>query len=144
MIGEGILALIADTMDLYGEKCRPICEEFEIPQSALDVLLFLANNPAMQTAKDIVKYRGMKKNLVSVNVERLVKAGYLKRESVVGDRRQKKLVCTELAEPILDAGRKAQEDFKNHLLKGLTEEEIALLKKLRGVIHRNVEEEMNR
>lgn len=40
------------------------------------------------TASDIVEVRKLKANLVSVNVDRLVQEGYLRREAVAGDRRK--------------------------------------------------------
>ena len=29
----------------YSETCKPLCHELNIPQTAFDILLFLANNP---------------------------------------------------------------------------------------------------
>ena len=42
------------------------------PQTAFDILMFLANNPEYKTARDIVEIRKIKANLVSVNVDRCV------------------------------------------------------------------------
>lgn len=53
------------------------------------------NNPQYKTAADIVKIRGIKANLVSLHVERLVQEGYLERREVPGDRRKTELICTE-------------------------------------------------
>ena len=61
----------------YGEACKPLCRELNLPQTAFDILLFLANNPAYSTAADIVEIRKIKANLVSVNVDKLVRDGYL-------------------------------------------------------------------
>ena len=61
----------------YCIRCKSLCREFHMPQTAFDILMFLANNPGYNTAKDIVKLRGLKANLVSVNVDRLVQEGYL-------------------------------------------------------------------
>ena len=47
---------------------------------AFDILLFLVNNPEYKTASDIVEYRGIKANLISVNVDKLVRDRYLKKE----------------------------------------------------------------
>ena len=47
-------------------------------KEAFDILLFLANNPEYKTASDIVGYRGIKANLISVNVDKLVHDRYLK------------------------------------------------------------------
>ncbi len=47
---------------------------------AFDILLFLVNNPEYKTASDIVEYRGIKANLISVNVDKLVRDRYLKKK----------------------------------------------------------------
>ena len=57
----------------YRIRCNSFCHEMQIPPTAFDILMFLANNPAYNTAKDIVELRGVKANLVSVNVDRLVR-----------------------------------------------------------------------
>ena len=66
----------------YSETCKPLCHELNIPQTAFDILLFLANNSEYKTARDIVEIRKIKANLVSVNVDKLVNEGYLERKSV--------------------------------------------------------------
>ena len=63
----------------YCIRCKTLCREFHMPQTAFDILMFLANNPGYNTARDIVKLRGLKANLVSVNVDRLVQEGDLDR-----------------------------------------------------------------
>ena len=68
----------------YSATCKPLCQELKLPQTAFDILLFLANNPNYKTASDIVEIRKIKANLVSVNVEKLVKEGYLKRQAAEG------------------------------------------------------------
>ena len=70
----------------YNAACKPLCQELKLPQTALDILLFLVNNPEYKTASDIVEVRKLKANLVSVNVDRLVQEGYLVRKPVKGDR----------------------------------------------------------
>ena len=34
----------------YTAVCKPLCQTLKLPQTAFDILLFLANNPAYQTA----------------------------------------------------------------------------------------------
>ena len=38
----------------YSAVCRPLCHELNLPQTAFDILMFLANNPEYTTASDIV------------------------------------------------------------------------------------------
>ena len=99
----------------YTAVCKPLCQTLKLPQTAFDILLFLANNPAYQTAADIVEVRKIKANLVSVNVDKLVRDGYLTRESMPGDRRKTRLLCTEKAPPVIMQGRQLQSAFLQRL-----------------------------
>ena len=100
----------------YNAACKPLCQELKLPQTAFDILMFLANNPDRRTASDIVEFRHIKANLVSMNVDRLVKEGYLERRAVAGDRRKTQLLCTEKAQPVIARGREVQERFFARLL----------------------------
>ena len=104
------------TSAAYAALCKPLCQKLHLPQTAFDILMFLANNPGYQTASDVVEVRKLKANLVSVNVDRLVQEGYLVREADPGDRRRTLLRCTEKACPIIEQGRALQEEFGARLL----------------------------
>lgn len=106
----------------YSKKCKPLCQELGLPQTAFDILMFLANNPVYKTASDIVEVRKIKANLVSVNVEKLVQEGYLKRETVKGDRRKTQLICTDKAQSVIRKGRIVQEAFIELLFENTDEE----------------------
>ena len=41
----------------YNAVCKPLCQELKLPQTAFDILMFLANNPDCTTARDIVEIR---------------------------------------------------------------------------------------
>ena len=106
----------------YAAACKPLCRELKLPQTAFDILMFLANNPGYRTAGDIVEVRRIKANLVSVNVDKLVREGYLRRETVEGDRRKTLLVCTERAQPVIERGRAVQSAFFEQLFAHTDEE----------------------
>ena len=103
----------------YNKTCKELCHELNLPQTALDILMFLANNPQYRTARDIVEVRKIKANLVSVHVDRLVKEGYLERRAVEGDRRKTELICTQKAQPVIEKGGQLQEAFKEQLFSGM-------------------------
>lgn len=100
----------------YSAVCKPLCQELKLPQTAFDILMFLANNPDCKTARDIVEIRKIKANLVSVNVDKLVQEGYLERRTVQDDRRKQELHCTEKAQPVIARGRALQNAFFERLL----------------------------
>lgn len=86
-----------------------------MPKTALDVLMFLANNPEFNTAGDVCRYRNIKAALVSFHVEKLVEAGFVERQAVKGDRRKCRLVCTEKAQPVIKEGRELQKSLHKSL-----------------------------
>lgn len=81
-------ALSRQLQNAYAAQMRPLCEETGMAQTAIDILLFLHNNPGCDTARDICTYRQLKPALVSLYVENLVQSGHLRRESVPEDRPQ--------------------------------------------------------
>ena len=107
----------------YHVMLTPLCKEAGLPPLAMDILLFLANNPEHNTAKDICRMRGHKSGIVSVHVERLVNDGLLERREMPGDRRQTRLVCTEKAQDIITRGRDIQWQFGLRLMEGISTED---------------------
>ena len=105
--------------DAYAAAMRPLAQETGLPQGAVDILLFLANNPGLDTARDVCACRGLKPGIVSLNVENLTAGGYITRQSVPGDRRKCRLVCTPKAEPIVSRGRALQEAFFARMTEGV-------------------------
>ena len=119
----------------YSALCHSLCRELNLPQTAFDILLFLANNPEYD-----VELRKIKANLVSVNVNRLVEEGYLHREPVPGDRRKTRLLCTAQAQPIIDKGRALQAQFAARLLSGMSERQRQAFADAAAVINHNLDE----
>lgn len=129
-----------NTMQAYNKVCKPLCQELNVPQTAFDILMFLANNPDRKTASDIVELRKIKANLVSVNVDRLVEDGYLERRPVAADRRKTELICTEKAQPIIERGRAVQEAFFERMLDGIDKETRETFTRMMATISKNLEE----
>ena len=113
----------------YEDWCKPLCRELGMPQMAFDILMFLSGNPELCTARDINRHRGFKENILSVNVNKLVSEGYLRRLSMEDDRRKVRLVLTEKAQPIITRGKRAQEEFDRMIREGITPEELAIFTK---------------
>ena len=57
---------------VYSAVCKPLCQKLHLPQTAFDILMFLANNPNYTTARDIVEVRHIKANLCLLYTSRCV------------------------------------------------------------------------
>ena len=110
----------------YTAAMQPLCRREGLAPNGVDILLFLANNPGMDTARDICTYRHLKPSIVSFHVDNLVQQGYLERQDIPEDRRKCRLVCTDKAAPVIRRGRAVQETFSRQLTEGLTLEELEI------------------
>lgn len=124
---------------VYEMMLTPLSKKVGIPQTALSILLFLANNPDYATARDVCEMRGLKRAIVSTHVERMVSEGLLERKAYPGDRRKELLVPTEKALPIVETGREAQKKFAGAMLEGLSEEELAVMERCFQVMNGNID-----
>lgn len=131
------LMLSRKTLSAYTKVCEPLLEKYDLPQVSFDILMFLTNNPEYKTAQDISEIRGIKKNLVSVHVEKLVSTGLLERGFVAGDRRKVSLSCTEKASPIIEDGLAMQKSFYDRIVSGISEEDWEAYKRINQQVIKN-------
>lgn len=117
---------------------QPLCRREGLAPNGVDILLFLANNPGLDTARDICTYRGLKPGIVSFHVEKLVQEGYLLRQPAPGDRRKCRLVCTEKAGPVVQRGRQVQEAFFRRMTAGLDPQDLAAFRRCLEGFQRNL------
>jgi len=140
MEGNKMLTLSQKMNQAYSKLCRPILEEFDLARPSFDILMLLGNHPQYYTAQQISSIWGIKKNLISVHVEKLVEGSYLERGTVEGDRRKIELICTQKAQPVLERGRQLQAEFFRRLTKGLPEEELERCGRLMETLAANADE----
>lgn len=143
MRSSAFITFFHDALNAYNKMCEPILHEFDIPQVSFDILMFLNNNPDLCTAQQISEFRNIKKNLVSVHVEKLVTAGYLQRGIVAGDRRKVLLSCTEKAQPILKAGLEMQQDFNQKLTLDIPKKYMNIFKEITESMAANTRQMLN-
>lgn len=118
------ISVSTKAMKAYESFCQPVCRKFQLSQTSFDVLMFLANNPEYNTARDICEIRGIRTGIASVAVDFLVKNDYLLRQPDTSDRRIWRLILTEKSGAIVQEGRQIQQEFGTQLTSGISEEEI--------------------
>ena len=100
----------------------------------IHVLLFLANNPGYDTARDITELRGLSKSQVSQAVELLAAEGFLRRTPDEGDRRVVHLSITPAGLPLARECQAIQTACGQRLPAGLSEEQERQLALLLGTV----------
>ena len=124
---------------VYTQTMMPVCEKHGLTYAELTVLMFLANNPTLDTASDIVKCRNISKSHVSISVHSLEERGLITKEFRDGNRRSCHLCLTDLSSSIVNDGRGAQEQFKEMLFSGVSENEKRTMTEILQKIDRNIE-----
>lgn len=113
----------------FGDYCTrryaPLAQAHGLSMREIHVLLFLANNPGYDTARDIVEYRGISKSQVSQAVDFLVEMDYLARTPDREDRRLLHLSITPAGLPVARQAQAIQEQCTLAMLSGLTAEQQA-------------------
>ncbi len=123
---------------LYEKMFEHVREEYGMTQLEVDIVAFLKNNPGLDTASDIVKYRMLPKANVSQAVELLIRRGLVKRRPDGRDRRRVHLELTSPAEAAAEQIREAQGRFSDLLFEGFTDEERRQYQELTGRIAENI------
>ena len=123
---------------LYEKMFEHVREEYGMTQLEVDIVAFLKNNPGLDTASDIVKYRMLPKANVSQAVELLIRRGLVKRRPDGRDRRRVHLELTGPAEAAAEQIREAQGRFSDLLFEGFTDEERRQYQELTGRIAENI------
>lgn len=121
-----MIDFIASVDKLYEKHMAPVSSSFSLTAVELSILLFLANNPEYDTAKEIVEKRHLTKSHVSVSLRDLEERGFLKKEHRNGDNRTVHLVLLPASDEAIREGQKAQASFLSILTKGFSPEQTEI------------------
>lgn len=124
---------------LYSLLFLPLLEQHRLTQLEADILLFLANNPEYDTARDIVEIRHLAKSHVSIGVDALAERGLLQRLRLGGNRKTIHLRLTDAAAPIVEQGRAIQQAYAGRIFDGFSEAEQQELFRLLDRVSENVD-----
>ena len=72
---------------IYDQSLEPVCKKYQLTRMELDILLFLANNPGYDTAKDIIERRRLTKSHVSMSLKDLERRDLVQKEYYPGNQK---------------------------------------------------------
>lgn len=109
----------------YRQLFAPLLARYELTQMEMDALLFLANHPQYDTARDLVAIRQLTKSHVSLAVDKLTRRGWLARCPDPDNGRIQHLRILPPAQPAIAAGQQLQARYAASLLAGIPAPEQA-------------------
>lgn len=107
----------------HDRQFLPLLERWNLSMREVHVLLFLVNHPELDTARDVVIYRGLSKSQVSQAVDTLCRRGILSRRADAEDRRVVHLAITDQGAPLAREAQHQQSLCGQQILAGLTPKE---------------------
>ena len=108
----------------YEMKVSGVCEKYQLRQLEYDILMFIYNNPAYNTAADIVRIRKSTKSHVSTSLKVLEDRGFIERRVDKDNKKHVTIHLLQLANEVIEDGIWVQKEFAQDMFEGLTEEEI--------------------
>lgn len=110
--------------ELYQTILDPICNKYNMTHTEIVILLFLAKNPQLNTATDIVKGRRLTKSSVSMSVRTLQDKGMITGGFEDGNHRSIHLNVCDVAADVVKEAENAQNTFFSILSNGFSKEEL--------------------
>ena len=123
---------------LYQKLLGPICKKYDLTDSQIIILQYLADPNPVDTATKIVKAQRLKKSVVSMSIDDLEKKGFISSYYQEGDRKTKHLKVNGTAKPVIKDARKIQDDCYELLTDGFDEEDRSRLNRYMKKINRNI------
>ena len=97
------------------------------------------NNPAYNTAADIVRIRKSTKSHVSTSLKVLEDSGFIERRVDKDNKKHVTIHLLQLANEVIEDGIWAQKEFAQDMFEGLSEEEIKVFMNVFQKVYDNAE-----
>lgn len=122
---ENMLNFYSQIRKVYINEFTRRFQEKTFSPNELDILVFLSNNPSINTASQLCTCLNVSKALICRSVDNLSSKELLICRPDENDRRIQHLLLTPKASPIIDQIRCVCESLDKELLQGISPEEVA-------------------
>ena len=107
-------------MKLQEKYLESIRTDYKLSRIEVIIITFLHNNPAHDTARDIVEFRMLQRGNVSTAIDSLTDKGYLTRHPDTNDKRIIHLKLSDRSIPVIHAIEKVFQMTKRRILLPIT------------------------
>lgn len=144
---ESFFIVLSKFMKEYRKISFKAIEEYEFTPGEIDVLMFLFNNTSLDTAKDISKFKGISKSLVSRSVDSLLEKKLISATPDEQDKRIVHLMLTGNASDIVEKLKISRELFSQKVTEGISENDlktfVTVIQQMLENVNHMKEEEMH-
>lgn len=109
---------------VYAKTFTQLFDNEDLSPNEIDILLFLSNNPSIDTSKQLVYFLGVSKGLICRSIDSLVRKGYIISEPDKKDRRIQRLKLSSNSSALVLKLREVNQYINSVVLEGVPKEEI--------------------
>lgn len=110
---------------IYDQSLEPVCKKYQLTRMELDILLFLANNPGYDTAKDIIERRRLTKSHVSMSLKDLERRDLVQKEYYPGNQKTAHLKLSSASIQMVAEGQQAKKKFFQTVFRDFNPEDVS-------------------
>ena len=133
-----LLKFYAALREAYSRFCAQALTSDSFSPNEINVLIFLSNNPQINTARELTITLGVSKGLIARSVDSLTSRGYLTTWTDQKDRRVVHLMITDKAVSVMEQIRSGRAEFSRQVLQGIAPDSLRTYFEVASQIHENV------
>ena len=124
---------------IYDQSLEPVCKKYQLTRMELDILLFLANNPGYDTAKDIIERRRLTKSHVSMSLKDLERRDLVQKEYYPGNQKTAHLKLSSASIQMVAEGQQAQKKFFQTVFRDFNPEDVSRMEEYFERMRKNMQ-----
>ncbi len=141
---EEMLKSYATIREAYSNYLSKIFDDGSFSPNEINILVFLHNNPSINTSKKLTLTLCVSKGLISRSVDALITKGLLIKEKDLKDGRNAHLKLSVKAEPLILKMQESKDRFAERLIENIDPQEFAIYQKVQAQIDQNLEEALHK
>lgn len=127
---------------LITKKAEPIMQECDLRPVELDILVFLHREKNVDTAKEIIQRKHLSKAHISKSIDNLHSKGFIRLSEDENDHRILHIALTQMSEEIVGKIINVYAECRDIMQKGISPEELEIVKKVIAKINQNINQEL--
>lgn len=127
---------------LLAKKVEPIIHECDLRPVELDILVLLQREKSIDTAKGIIQKKHLSKAHISKSIDNLRTKGFIQLEEDISDHRILHIRLTERSQKIIEEVTQIYEECREIMQRGITKEELEVVKKVIAKMNHNINLEL--
>lgn len=124
------------------KKVEPIMQECDLRPVELDILVFLQSEKNADTAKEIIQKKHLSKAHISKSIENLRTKGFILLSEDENDHRVLHISLTERSKEVVGKVIDIYAECRDIVQKGISPEELAIVKEVIAKMNENINREL--